>query len=136
MTLKETISAILNLLHNAADSLGTPASNINYGCFGRMPTETPFIWIYAEPIPKPFGYSGIEDLRRAKITAFCGASSDDQFNSQMLALEIAEKSLVALLAEYPALLENAQYGYDQTYADIAVAYIEFEVSYIINGVGQ
>ncbi len=136
MSLRELISAFLEVLRNSATTIGVPATNINYGSFGIMPAEAPFVWVYAEPIPQPFGYSGIEDLRRAKITAFCGASSDDQFNSQMLALEIAEKSLVALLAEYPALLENAQYGYDQTYADIAVAYIEFEVSYIINGVGQ
>lgn len=133
MTLRELISVILEVLRNSATTIGVPATNINYGSFGIMPAEAPFIWVYAEPVPQPIAYSGIEDLRRVKFTAFCGASSENQLSSQLLALEYAEKSLISLLTEFPTLIEKAQYGYDQTYADMAVAYLEFESVYLITG---
>ncbi len=132
MTLRQTANSILETLRNST-IIGVEPQSIQFGRHGEMPALSPFIWIYCEPLPKPFGRSNIEKIRRAKFTIFAGAASSDQFDSQMMALEIAENCIIALLDNYQILVENITYSYDQTYADLSVAFVEFEVDYEIEG---
>lgn len=138
-----TLKGILNAsVKYYGDKL--PGVKVGLGKYGEMPQETPCVLLYFEPSEILTSANNYIIERKAKIIAFCCVGGKETSSESAIeAFELSEK----IEKEFFALEEYFNNSgnnvdthinrvkpisapkFDQFYADIAVAYYEFEVNY-------
>ena len=124
MGIRETGTQIRDCLKNNSQAIGCRENLIRFG--KGIPTEAPFVEIYPRPVPG-------SDLPRHQICEFyilAGIAGGEE--SVFDALEMAERCMVALINSRQFDFKSIQYGYDQEYDDISVAYVVLECQYSID----
>ena len=127
MTLRETGLLIRESLRARHVLLGCTEECIEFGK-PSIPSEAPFVWIYPQPISQN---NIITDLCQSEFLIYCGVIATETGEAMFDALEFAEKCLLAILDDDPATFQSANYAFDMTYGDIAVAYVSLTCDYSI-----
>lgn len=132
-TFREAFESVLTVLKENAVALATPVDAIEPGKLATMPTQAPFIWVYAKPAAPRASESSAAAIRKMGFTVFVGVSDDTApapaYNS-IRAIELADRaSLFIAMNAGIGKLEKPLTDYDSEYDNYSVATFDFTVSY-------
>lgn len=127
---RETVSDLINFL-----KLKFPQTNIQFGQYGKLPSETPAILIYAEPYSEQTTSAGAKNARLMKFTIFalCGGNESTEV-SIFESIELTEKIENAInefsrVNSISVVFSNTPLSFDAVYENIAASFIEFLTYY-------
>ncbi|HOV92994.1 MAG TPA: hypothetical protein PLC04_07965 [Candidatus Kapabacteria bacterium] len=131
MTLREISNILLENLKENSGAIGCATDNIRAGKAMEMPSEAPFVWLYAEP--KDLLVESRNFIASGQITLFCGVQSELIENSRIDAIELAERVYRILASTATIEFEDIKISFDNYYNDIApsiaVAVVEISIIY-------
>ncbi|MBL7997586.1 MAG: hypothetical protein JNL32_02995 [Candidatus Kapabacteria bacterium] len=138
-TLKDVAQLALDILKDNAASIGVPADNIYWGKHGEMPTLTPFLMVYAEPLGGDATQTSLLANPVANIMIFAGAGIDDtataninaDFDAVFTAIAYAERACRLLISEDDFRVHTPP-QFDNNYGGYYVSYCELTISYEFN----